>query len=322
MSTSGPSDDVAAVFRRSYQAVVDRTEFPADQIPAYGLVQPPHRRRYGWALAAAGLLLFVAIGLVRIDTEPAVQPRADQIATVDRLLDAVNDRDVGEFVGVFSAEGEFDPRGDFEATSSLYGNSQPVAEEHLVAAWMAIVDAWGLEAELRSCRLASEGEAWQGAVAMPRSGGDSLVICDVATHWATLSMEVVEEWAIEFEADDILFWAYTLSDLDPAQRSLPLGYEGVSEWEAWLEANDPEAAARYLNPRIWPPSNCDGCEDWQAALAPDDPQLAARLAPLLSGAEHDWEVDEYRFWPDGFLPYDPAFAGQIAASIREYLRNR
>ena len=135
-------------------------------------------------------------------------------------------------------------------------------------------------------------------------------------------MEVVEEWAFEFKGDELLFWAHTFSDLNPAQRSMALGFDGLEEWEAWLQTDDPQAAARFLNPRAWPPANCDGCKDWQASLAPDDPQLAARLAPLLAGAEHDWEINGYLFWPDGLIPYDPAFADDIAASIQEYLDGR
>lgn len=73
MSTSMPTDDVAAAFRRSFQVVVDRTELPSGQVPTYGLSQPPRRPRYGWALAAAvaAVLAFVGIGLVRNDAQPA-----------------------------------------------------------------------------------------------------------------------------------------------------------------------------------------------------------------------------------------------------------
>lgn len=324
MSTSMPTDDVAAAFRRSFQVIVDRTELPSDQFPAYGLSKPPRRRRYRWALGAglAAVLVVVGIGLVRSDTEPALQPTFDQAATIVRLVDAINVRDVEAFVAAFSPDGVFNPRGDFQATESLFGNSQPVAEGHLVAAWLAIVDAWGLDADLRNCVLRGDGDQWQGPMGMPRSGGASLVVCEIATRWLTLSTEVVEEWVFEFKGDDLLFWDYTFSDVSPAQRSTPLDYEGLEEWEAWLKEKDPQAAARYLNPRVWPPGNCDGCEEWQAGLAPDDPELAARLAPLLSAAERDWQIDGYRFWPAGFIPYDPAFADEIAASIGDYLDGR
>ncbi len=74
MSTSMPTDDVAAAFRRSFQVVVDRTGLPSAQVPTYGLSQPPRRPRYGWALAAAVavVLVFVGIGLVRDDAPPAL----------------------------------------------------------------------------------------------------------------------------------------------------------------------------------------------------------------------------------------------------------
>lgn len=72
MSTSMPTDDVAATFRRSFQVLVDRTELPSSQVPTYGLSRPPSRPRYGWALAAglAVVLLFMGIGLVRNDAPP------------------------------------------------------------------------------------------------------------------------------------------------------------------------------------------------------------------------------------------------------------
>lgn len=72
MSTSMPTDDVAAAFRRSFRVVVDRTELPSGQVPTYGLSQPPRRPRYSWALAAAVAvaLVFVGIGLVRNDAPP------------------------------------------------------------------------------------------------------------------------------------------------------------------------------------------------------------------------------------------------------------
>jgi hypothetical protein len=269
-----------------------------------------------------GVLVLVGIGLVGNDTEPILQPTTEQVASIDRLVAAINLRDVEDFVAAFSPEGVFDPRGDFQATQSLYGNSQPIAEQHLVAAWMSIVDAWGLDADLRSCSLKEDGERWQGAVGMPRSGGDTVVVCEVATRWLTLSTEVVEEWAFEFEDDDVLFWAYTFLDLTPAERSMPLDFEGLEEWEGWLEENDPRAAARYLNPRQEWPRNCDGCQEWQALLAPDDPDLAARLAPLLSAAERDWEIAGTRFSPAGLIPYNPAFADEIESSISDYLDGR
>ncbi|MGH8924539.1 MAG: hypothetical protein ACRDWA_07900 [Acidimicrobiia bacterium] len=76
MSTSMPTDDVTAAFRRSFQVVVDRTELPSGQVPTYGLSQPSRRPRYGWPVAAAVAAVLVVVGvvgvaLVRDNTRPA-----------------------------------------------------------------------------------------------------------------------------------------------------------------------------------------------------------------------------------------------------------
>jgi hypothetical protein len=44
------------------------------------------------------------------------------------------------------------------------------------------------------------------------------------------------------------------------------------------------------------------------------------LGPLLLWhAENDWAIDGHRFSPAGLIPYDPAFAHEVQASIQEYL---
>jgi hypothetical protein len=116
-------------------------------------------------------------------------------------------------------------------------------------------------------------------------------------------------------------WGTTsLVDLNPQPRQLPLGYDGLEAWEAWLERTDPDAAARYLNRRVGPPDDLEGHSVvWLANMAPGDPELAARLATLYWGAENDWVIDGHRFRPAGVIPYDPARADEIEASIQEYL---
>ena len=68
---------------------------------------------------------------------------------------------------------------------------------------------------------------------------------------------------------------------------MPLGHPGLEAWEAWLTANHPEDAARWLNP-----------------------------------LEQSWVIDGYRFSPDERIPYDPAFADDIEASINDYLEEQ
>ena len=121
-------------------------------------------------------------------------------------------------------------------------------------------------------------------------------------------------------------WGFGLLDLNPAERVLPLGYDGLEAWEAWLETHDPLSADRYLNPRV-PPSedpNCAGesCGEFEARPAPNDSELAARLGRLLWPAEKQWSINGHEFRPGGLIPYDPALADQIEASIREYLETK
>ena len=253
---------------------------------------------------------------IRVEAEPEAvdaQAPATHEAIVGRLVDAVNSRDADAFIDVFAPDGAFDPRGDFAASSSLFGRTQPVAQDAVVDAWMSIVDAWGLEADLTSCRPREPDGRYSDRA-------DGFLACEVRTRWHTLSMEITEEWRFELSGDELTRWTYRLVDLDPRSRRLPLGYDGLEAWEVWLERTDPDAAARHLNPRT--DEDCDGCDEFAASLAPVDPEFAARLAPLWWGAANDWQVDGHRFWPAGVIPYDPKWADEIDASIQQYMDTR
>lgn len=183
---------------------------------------------------------------------------------------------------------------------------------------MAINEAWGLEAEITACSEDAEAE-----IVPYQVGKDAFVVrCEVVTRWHTLSLEIIEEWSYEIRGSQLSHWGFGLLDLNPLERTLPLGYDGLLAWEAWLAAKDPGSAARYLNPRISEPPDCDGCSEWVASLAPGDPERAAQLAPLLWSAENDWSIQGHDFAPFGLIPYDPAFADEIEASIQEYLDSR
>jgi hypothetical protein len=281
------------------------------------------------SVAAASLLLVALAGVgdaperVEVTTvsEPADPPSAEMTA-IRAMVEAINTRDTAAFLDTFAPEGGFAPRGDFTESSSLFGNHLPVADVKLVQAWMAVTEAWGLQAELISC-------AAQAMPAVYSDGVDAVVECEVATRWHTLSMEITEDWYFELRDTDLLWWNslsccrdLNLLDLDPPDRILPLGYDGLEAWEAWLQVEHPEDAARFLNPREGPPDDCDGCEEAVASMAPGDPDRAARLAPLVWNARDDWVIDGHRFSPSGLIPYDPALAGDIEASIREYLEEQ
>jgi hypothetical protein len=283
-----------------------------------------HRRaralRTASAVTIAAVLAAVVLSITphapTVIIDPAGPPRDTHSDLIHEIIDAINRRDTDRFIDRFAPDGAFNPRGDFRGSSSLFGTTQPVADAPLVQTWMVIVDAWGLQAEIVACD-AEEGPG--------QYEGGAVVGCAVATRWHTLAMEIHEGWSFEFGDDGLLWWNSGVGsnsllehlDLNPATRELPLGYDGLEQWESWLQTNRPQDAARLLNPRVVP--SCDGCEQWVDSLAPDDPQRAARLGPLLFAAENDWTVNGHDFHPDGLIPYDPAFADEIETSIETYL---
>jgi hypothetical protein len=278
---------------------------------------PSTHSALGWLVIALllsiGLLgAIAAVGAFLQQRDPVP---AEQMSVVRRHVDAINARDVEAFIDVFIPEATFGPGGDFRESSSVFGNSLPLADAFLVGAWMAINGAWDFEAEIIDCNQDPEAAI---AFGYGQGQGEPMVVnCQVATRWPRLSMEITEQWRYEFHGSGLGHWGSRLLDLDPRARALPLGYGGLEAWEAWLAASDPDAAARQLNPREVPA--CDGCDAWQESLAPGDPDLAARLARLVSTAQNDWSIQGHDFAPNGLIPYDPGVAGQIEASIHEYL---
>jgi hypothetical protein len=133
-------------------------------------------------------------------------------------------------------------------------------------------------------------------------------------------MEVTEQWEFEFVDDLLASYRWQPLDLDPPSRTLPLGFTGLEDWEAWLQANDPDAAARLLVAR-------DSCSDdctlqWVEDLSADDPERAARMAPLVFPATRGWAFEGHGFTPAGLIPYDPELADEIEASILDYLERQ
>ena len=252
-----------------------------------------------------------------VDPQLGPEPvSAERMAVVRRHVEAVNTRDADAFIDAFIPEAVFAPGGDFKESSSVFGDSLPLADASLVEAWMAINRAWAFEAEILACNQDPDAPIRYGWGA--GQGEPMVVNCEVAARWHRLSVEVTEQWSYEFHGPGIGHWGFALLELNPRERVLPLSYDGLEAWEGWLSVADPASAARYLNPRSseWV---CDGCRQWVASLAPGDPARAARLAPLLSSAEHDWSIQGQRFSPYGLIPYDPRFADEIEVSIDDYL---
>lgn len=250
---------------------------------------------------------------------------AEQMSKIRTMVDAINTRNSDAFMEAFAPEGEFDGRGSFADSTSIANRLQNVTQGPLIEAWMSFNDAWGLEAELKSCALQDVQPFWSDSI-------DGIVKCAVATRWHTLSMEITEDWYFELDGPALLYWdsigccgrEVDLINLNPPERTLPLGYDGLEAWEIWLQTNDPDEAARLLGPRTGWPDTCEGCpeiDDIDDLLAPGDPERAARLYPLLLSVENAWIIDGHPFTPAGLIPYDPALAQEIESSIQSYLEN-
>jgi hypothetical protein len=290
--------------------------------PSRGLVRRGHLRRARTAALAGAAAFTLVIGgfAVRsaVQTDAAPVPPADrrgseieQMTTIRQVVDAINARDTDSFLDVFTSDGAFSPRGTFPASSGFMSNDHPVADAHLVKAWMAINAAWDLEVDLIACNeIDLQPETRRSDTS------DVRVHCELATRWHRLSLEIREGWVFEFDGTKLIWLQLEeLLDLNPGERVLPLGYDGLEEWERWLAANHPEDAARYLNPRITAAPDCDGCQQWWDSVGP-------RLAPLLWDAERNWSINGWEFRPDGLVPYNPKFADEIEASIQAYLDDR
>jgi hypothetical protein len=256
---------------------------------------------------------------------------AEQTAVIARHAAALNSRDAEAFVEVFAADGGFHPRGSFAASSSLFGGTLPIADRSLIEAFMAINEAWAFEAEIVSCDQLSRSD-YDRRYGLHHDVG-VYTHCAVNSRWPALSLEIGEWWNFEFRGTEILWWSQTVRDATPADRALPLGLDGLLEWETWLESTDPNAAARLLNPRVYlvtvpcgdgpvftdethtttaPPE--PPCE-WSA----DDVDVERITSDGYGQGEEDWVIAGKRFSPGALIPYDPAMADEIQASIEGFL---
>lgn len=184
------------------------------------------KRRVGAGLTAAAIIAAVAIGTWGVlrsrPAEPASQGDipTEQIEIIRQVADASNARDADLLASSFTDDGTFSPFSEW--------GTPPLDE--VIPAWMENIEAWGLEARIRSCEQLTE----------------SVVRCDLRTLWHTLQMEMGERWRFEFEHGRLESLVMVRSDLNPDDRSLPLGYTDLDRWESWLERNHPEQAAVLL----------------------------------------------------------------------------
>lgn len=210
--------------------------------------------------------------------EGAVLAQGDPMRSIDRMIDAVNRADADAFVAVFAPDGRFLWPGRFDesrARPSVTQFALPVSDpEHpeLVRAWMAVNEPWAFEAEVVSC--AADADPFGTA-----AGTDAWVECEMVARWPRLSLELTDRWRFELRGERLVGWYALSSTQGRPDRVLPLGYDELQAWEAWLEANHPDDAARWLN--------------------------------------EDWTIDGVV--PGEVIPYDPTYADEIEASIDDYL---
>lgn len=211
--------------------------------PGFGTARP-----LAWRNAPAGLTLLIVIGLLLAGMVAALvigsgprPPITGEPAAIGQVVDAINSRDVAALRSSFAAGATVglphirsDGLQESAASDSDWGMSKELG---FAEAWMIHLDAWDMEAELRSCQAEAE----------------STFRCDVTTRWRVLQVEIGEEWTFEFHGPRVTRLEMARVEPSPTNRTLPLGYHDLASWESWLEETHPELAARLSgNEWIWP----------------------------------------------------------------------
>jgi len=183
-----------------------------------------------------GLLLFGLLSAATLATAFAVvgsrPPQSStETALAARVIQAVNNRDVGILRAAFTHDGiieypAIDARpgreGDVLVSDGLLQEDADI--------WVSRVDKWGLNARLGACQAPSI----------------STFSCAVVTDWHVLQLEIGEEWTFEVERGFVSRLQMVRVDPDPPNRVLPLGLIGLERWETWLRETHPEQADRLL----------------------------------------------------------------------------
>ena len=188
----------------------------------------------------AALLMVLAAGIA-IGSRLAQPDESEldlRMPVIGQVIAAVNTRNVTEVRSLFADDGtvvlfQVESTGDRQDPSAEFD----LDVEHFPEAWMGSAEAWGLEAELESCREVDAAH----------------VECQVITRWHTVQVEAVEEWTFQFGNAGIVRLETARLDRQPVDRTLPLKHADLAGWEVWLRTTHPEAAARILDgdPLIW-----------------------------------------------------------------------
>ena len=198
-----------------------------------------------WGVAPAGLTLLVVIGLLLAAMVAALAigswsrlPSTGEPAVIGQLVDAVNASDVPALRSSFGVGANVVlPHIRSDGLQEEAASDWEVSTDDFLEAWMIHIDAWDMEAELRSCQ-AEAGSTFR---------------CDVTTRWHVMQVEIGETWSFELDGPQVVRLEMDRVERSPTNRTLPLGYDDLASWESWLEETDPELAARLAgNDLIWP----------------------------------------------------------------------
>ncbi|HET6362900.1 MAG TPA: hypothetical protein VFH11_12720 [Gemmatimonadota bacterium] len=242
-------------------------------------------RRNAWtrvAAAVAGLAAVIAVAVPLI--RPAGQivfsdVPADRQQMVIDLFEAVNGRDAAGFARLFADGATFRSQEvEFVDADAIVPSDDP----ELVAAWMAVFEAWDTEFAIQTCRMESEGQ----------------VVCEGREFWHAVQVEMGSQWALFFDGERLVSAGQFNRELElPSdERTLAL---------SWLDLTGAMTAT-------------GSHPNWKAWIAENDPDMAARL----EASTGELTVDGHRFVSNLFEEMDPSLVPEIADSVERYLASR
>lgn len=222
-TTVDVDDDFETFLGSSMERTDTMSQTRTDRPPTTG---PTPQKWPKYVVAAAALV--IAVGLVVPLTGPVAgvdwgETPAEQREVIEGVIEAVNSYDASAFATHFADTATFN--------ASTYVSFvdretvRPVEDEDLVAALMAINQAWETEIRLESC--APEGE--------------QTVRCAARVLWQVASTEYAAEWLSVFDGDRLASAGLLPTDLDPSPRTLPLSWVDLTggDFLAWLADDDP-----------------------------------------------------------------------------------
>jgi hypothetical protein len=180
------------------------------------------------ALAAS-----IAVGARLIAPEP---DPLNRLPVARELVGAINARDADAVRSLLASDAtvvlmQIQSDGERESPDSDWSVTVP----DFVGAWLGAADAWGLEAEVVSCRAASA----------------SVVECEMVARWHTIQVEGLELWTFGFDGPEVVRLETARLDREPETRTLPLSHRDLQSWDAWLSETHPTEAGRLAGDQLF-----------------------------------------------------------------------